>query len=59
MQNHAEEQEMLPQVASATTEFTAKDVDMSKINNNQSPNASANATSSNSNSVNPRKAGPQ
>ena len=34
-------------------------VDMSKINNNQSPNASANATSSNSNSVNPRKTGPQ
>ena len=56
---HAEEQEMLPQVASATTEFTAKDVDMAKINNNQSPNASANSTGSNSNSVNPRKAGPQ
>tara|TARA_X000001036_G_scaffold29401_1_gene24270 strand:+ start:5317 stop:6726 length:1410 start_codon:yes stop_codon:yes gene_type:complete len=54
---HAEEQEMLPQVASATTEFTAKDIDMSKINNNQSPNSSAKATSSNASSVNPRKAG--
>lgn len=56
---HAEEQEMLPQVASATTEFTAKDIDMSKINNNQSPNVSAKATSSNASSVNPRKVGPR
>ncbi len=56
---HAEEQEILPQVASADTEFTAKDIDMSKINNNQSPNASAKAGKSNSSSVSPRKVGPQ
>ena len=37
---HAEEQEMLPQPASPNAELTAKDIDMSKIKNNQQPNSS-------------------
>tara|TARA_B100000085_G_scaffold266117_1_gene274472 strand:- start:1297 stop:2808 length:1512 start_codon:yes stop_codon:yes gene_type:complete len=39
---HAEEQEMLPQVASSDTQFTAKDIDMKAISNRQQPNVNKN-----------------
>ena len=39
---HAEEQEMLPQVASSDIQFTAKDIDMKSITNRQQPNVNKN-----------------
>ena len=52
---HDEEQEFLPQVASPDSNFTAQDIDMSKIFNNQAP-APDKVTNekTKSNSVNPR-----
>ena len=51
---HAEEQEMLPQVASADDQFTAQDIDMSQITNRQQPNAD-NISVEKKPTTNPRK----